>query len=89
MEWIFLLILLWNIIVFSMFGIDKYKAKKDRWRIPEHTLLTCAFLLGSFGGFAGMKIFHHKTLHKKFYIGLPLLLVLHLFLLILFVYYFH
>ena len=89
MEWIFLIILLWNIIVFSMFGIDKYKAKKNRWRIPEHTLLTCAFLLGSLGGFCGMKLFHHKTFRKKFYIGLPLMLVFHVFLLIVCTHYFH
>ncbi len=89
MKWFFLLVVLWNILVFLMFGIDKYKAKKNRWRIPEHTLLTCAFLLGSLGGFFGMKLFHHKTLHKKFYIGLPLMLVFHIFIFILFVYYFH
>ena len=88
-KWIVLALLLWNLIVFFIFGIDKAKAKKRRWRISEHTLLTCAFLLGSLGGLCGMKLFHHKTLHKKFYIGLPLMLVFHIFILILFIYYFH
>ena len=84
MKYLIFIFLFWNFIVFLLFGIDKYKAKKNRWRIPEHTLLTCSFLLGSLGGFAGMKIFHHKTRHKKFSIGLPLMLALHFFLFILF-----
>lgn len=54
-----------NVISFAAFGIDKWKARKDRWRIPERTLL----LLGLFGGIgqlAGMKVFHHKT-HKWYF----------------------
>lgn len=73
-------ILLWNGVVFLLFGIDKYKAKKGHWRIPEKTLLWCAFLLGSVGALLGMKTFRHKTLHNKFRIGLPLMVVFHLLL---------
>lgn len=65
-----------NLITFSAFGIDKWKAKHDRWRIPESTLLLLAFFGGSAGAFAGMKVFRHKTRHRKFTILVPLFLVL-------------
>ena len=65
-----------NVITFFLYGIDKWKAKKDRWRIPESTLLLLAVLGGSIGAWLGMKIWHHKTMHKKFKYGIPLILVL-------------
>ncbi|MDO4510189.1 MAG: DUF1294 domain-containing protein [Bacteroidales bacterium] len=65
-----------NALAFIAFGIDKLKAKRARWRIPEATLLTLAALGGSIGAWAGMKLWHHKTLHKKFKYGVPLLLAL-------------
>ena len=65
-----------NVITFFLYGIDKWKAKKDRWRIPESTLLRLAVLGGSIGAWLGMKIWHHKTMHKKFKYGIPLILVL-------------
>lgn len=61
-----------SIIAFVAFGIDKYRARHDRWRIPESTLLLLAFLGGAVGAFAGMRTFHHKTLHKRFTILVPL-----------------
>ena len=79
---IFYAVLLWNGVVFLLFGIDKYKAKKGLWRIPEKTLLWCALLFGSVGAFLGMKAFHHKTLHNKFRIGLPLMLIFHILLMV-------
>ncbi|MBO4765020.1 MAG: DUF1294 domain-containing protein [Bacteroidales bacterium] len=64
-----------NLLAFLLFGIDKWKARRDRWRIPEATLLLLAALGGSIGALAGMCVFHHKTKHKKFAIGLPLILL--------------
>ena len=65
-----------NVFKFFLYGIDKWKAKKDRRRIPESTLLLLAVLGGSIGAWLGMKIWHHKTMHKKFKYGIPLILVL-------------
>ena len=57
---------------------DKEKAKKNRWRIPESTLLTVAALGGSIGCYAGMRLFHHKTRKPKFYIGIPVIFAVQL-----------
>lgn len=65
-----------NIVAFIAFGVDKYKAKRDKWRIPESTLLTMAVLGGSIGALAGMRFWRHKTLHDKFRIGIPVIIVL-------------
>ena len=64
-----------NVVTFFMYGIDKWKAKRSKWRIPEATLLLMAVLGGSLGAWLGMKLWHHKTLHKKFRYGIPLILV--------------
>lgn len=55
--------------------IDKRKARKRKWRIPEATLLTVAALGGSVGSLAGMHLFHHKTRKPKFYLGIPMILI--------------
>ena len=65
-----------NIVAFFAFGIDKLKAKRDKWRIPESTLLSMAILGGSIGALAGMKVWRHKTLHDKFRIGIPVIIAL-------------
>lgn len=65
-----------NIVAFFAFGIDKLKAKRDKWRIPESTLLSMAVLGGSIGALAGMKVWRHKTLHDKFRIGIPVIIAL-------------
>ena len=65
-----------NIITFTMYGIDKLKAKKGKWRIPEATLLLLAIVGGSIGAWCGMKVWHHKTMHKKFKYGVPLILMI-------------
>lgn len=65
-----------NIITFILFGIDKFKAIKNRYRIPEFTLILFCFLFGSLGGIFGMYVFRHKTLKPKFFITVPLLLLL-------------
>ena len=68
----------WNLAVFCVYGLDKYKAQHDKWRIPEKTLLFLAFLFGGLGAFLGMRVFHHKTKHKLFTIGVTLCLLLNL-----------
>lgn len=65
-----------NIIAFFMYGLDKGKAKRGAWRIPEATLLGIAFFGGALGAFLGMKVFRHKTKHVQFFIGVPVMLVL-------------
>ena len=65
-----------NIATFILYGIDKYKAKKGRWRISEATLLLMAVIGGSIGAWAGMRLWHHKTMHKKFKYGIPVMIIL-------------
>ncbi len=73
---VFSTLLTWNLFVFVLYGVDKRKAKKGRWRISEKALLVCTLLLGGIGGFAGMRTFRHKTQHTKFRILVPLGLVI-------------
>ena len=65
-----------NIASFLLYGIDKYKAKKNKWRISEATLLTMAAIGGSIGAWAGMRLWHHKTMHKKFKHGIPVIMIM-------------
>ena len=65
-----------NAVTFIVYGIDKYKAKKAKWRISEATLLLLAVLGGSIGAWIGMKVWHHKTMHKKFKYGIPAILLI-------------
>ena len=65
-----------NIISFMVYGLDKLKAKQGKWRIPEATLLLQAIIGGSIGAWCGVKVWHHKTLHKKFRYGIPLIITL-------------
>jgi uncharacterized membrane protein YsdA (DUF1294 family) len=64
-----------NVVTFLVYGIDKWKAKRSKWRIPEATLLVLAIIGGSIGALLGMKVWRHKTQHKKFKYGLPLILL--------------
>ena len=64
-----------NVVTFCLYGIDKWKAKRGSGRISEATLLGLAVIGGSIGAWLGMKIWHHKTMHKKFKYGLPLILL--------------
>ena len=65
-----------NIATFFLYGIDKYKARKGRWRISEATLLMMAVIGGSIGAWSGMRLWHHKTMHKKFKYGIPIIIIL-------------
>ena len=67
-----------NVVTFTVYGIDKLRAKRGAWRIPEKTLFLLPILGGSVGAIAGMKVFHHKTKHWYFKYGLPLILSLQL-----------
>ena len=69
-------LLLVNAAGFLLMLVDKIKAKRNLWRIPEKTLMGVAIIGGSIGAIAGMKLFRHKTKHEKFYIGLPVILTL-------------
>lgn len=78
MFWKILLVylLIINAVGFLFMFIDKQKAKKKKWRIPEATLMGFAAIGGSIGALMGMYTFRHKTLHKKFTIGIPAILIL-------------
>jgi len=65
-----------NVATFFMYGIDKWKAKKSKWRIRETALLGLAILGGSIGACLGMKVWHHKTQHKKFKYGVPAIFII-------------
>lgn len=63
-----------NVLSFFIMGLDKVKAKKQRYRISENSLLFVALIGGSLGSYLGIYYFHHKTKHIKFYMGIPLIL---------------
>ena len=73
-------IIIMNILAYISMGLDKRKAIKHQYRIPEKTLFLLALLGGSLGSILGMKKFHHKTKHWYFKYGMPLILCLHLLL---------
>ena len=74
-----------NVVTFFMYGIDKWKAKKSKWRIRETALLGLAVLGGSIGAWLGMKVWHHKTQHKKFKYGVPAIIIIQLALIVYFI----
>ena len=74
MKFIIIYLLIINAVGLVLMRSDKKRSKNNRWRIPERTLIGIAILGGSVGIIAGMRIFHHKTMHAKFYIGIPLIL---------------
>ncbi len=71
---IYLLVI--NISAFLAMGIDKWKAKRGAWRIPEATLMSLVLLGGGIGGIAGMYTFRHKTKKPKFFLGFPIMLIM-------------
>ena len=86
MEQIAIYLLAINVASFVTYGIDKWKAKKAKWRIREASLLLLAVLGGSVGAWLGMRVWHHKTQHKKFKYGVPALIVVQLALIVYFLY---
>lgn len=67
-----------NLAAYMAMGVDKSRAKRGAWRIPEKTLFSLSLLGGSIGSLAGMYAFRHKTRHMKFVVGMPAVLVLHI-----------
>lgn len=78
--------LLVNLVAFGTMWLDKRKAKKGKWRIPERTLFIQAAIGGSMGALAGMYVFRHKTKHRKFVIGMPVILICHILIAVVVVY---
>ena len=78
MKLVLLYLLIINALGFALMLVDKHKAKKNRWRIPERTLMTVAFLGGSVGSLIGMYTVRHKTQHPKFTMGIPVILAVQL-----------
>ena len=68
-------LLVWNIIVFSIYGLDKFNAMNRRWRVSEKNLLSMAFFLGGIGALLGMLVFRHKRKRKKFRIWIPVAII--------------
>ena len=71
-----------NVLTFLLYGIDKWKSKRSRWRIPESVLLGLAAVGGSVGAWLGMRVWCHKTQHKKFRYGVPAILLAQIVLLV-------
>ena len=78
-----------NVITFFLYGIDKWKAKRSRWRISEAALIWLSVFGGSVGAWLGMKAWHHKTQHKKFKYGLPLILFAQMAIVIVYLFFFY
>ncbi len=76
MKWVCIYLLIISVIAFILYGIDKYRAVKKRWRIPEATLVLFAAIGGAAGALLGMFVWHHKTRKWKFRILVPLFLVI-------------
>lgn len=89
MNILIILIAALNAITFVVYGLDKLKAKKGWWRVPERTLLLLAFAGGSVGARLAMQVFRHKTQHAVFKYGVPLALFLHIVLVGWLIYRFH
>lgn len=76
MTYILIALFIVNIVAFALYGIDKYKAKHQKWRITERTLLLVAAVGGSIGALLGMQFFRHKTQHPQFKYGVPAILII-------------
>lgn len=89
MKYILYYLLIVNVLAFLLMLIDKEKAKKRKWRIPEATLMGFAAIGGSLGILMGMNTFRHKTLHRKFTLGVPVILVAQVVAAVILVYWFY
>lgn len=82
MKYLLVYLIIVNALTLLFMLVDKVKAKRNLWRIPERTLLSLCALGGSLGGLLGMKLFRHKTLHSHFSIGIPVMLAVHVVILV-------
>ena len=83
MKYLYLYLVIVNAAGFLSMLVDKQKARTGAWRIPERTLMVIAAIGGSLGSFLGMQLCRHKTKHPMFYIGVPVMLAVHAWLLVL------
>ncbi|MFD3156071.1 DUF1294 domain-containing protein [Haloimpatiens sp. FM7330] len=79
MKFLIIYLILINLYGVLLMFLDKYKSKHNKWRIPEKNLFMIALILGSLGIFIGMYLFRHKTKHQKFVIGIPLIMIIQIF----------
>ena len=79
---VFIYLVIINLIAYLLMAMDKSRARKHQWRIPEKTLFLSAILGGSIGAIAGMYTFHHKTRHWYFVIGMPAILIVQIALIV-------
>ena len=73
--WLAAYLVLMNLVTFWVYGADKRRARRGRWRVPEKTLFLLAALGGGLGALIGMRVWHHKTLHRSFRYGIPAILL--------------
>lgn len=78
MKYLAVYLVMMNLAAFALMGIDKSRARRHAWRIPEKTLFLSAAFGGSLGAILGMQVFHHKTKHWYFVVGMPLIFALQL-----------
>ena len=71
-----IIVAVWNVFTFALYGVDKIKANAKKWRVSESFLILCAFLMGSVGALLGMSVFRHKTKNAKFKLLIPLAFIL-------------
>ena len=83
-NFLYIYIVIINVVTLFIYGLDKSKAKAGQWRIPEAQLIFLAVIGGSVGALVGMKVFHHKTRKSKFKIGVPAILIIQLIIYFLF-----
>ena len=75
-KYLIIFVLVMTVITFVVFGVDKWKAKNDKWRTPESTLFLLAIFGGCIGALLGMQVWRHKTQYWSFRLGIPLILLL-------------
>lgn len=78
MKYLAVYLVMINLAAFALMGVDKSRARRHAWRIPEKTLFLSAVFGGSLGAILGMQVFHHKTKHWYFVVGMPLIFALQL-----------
>lgn len=78
MKYLAVYLVMINLAAFALMGVDKSRARRHAWRIPEKTLFLSAVFGGSLGAILGMQVFHHKTKHWHFVVGMPLIFALQL-----------
>lgn len=79
-NYLYIYLIVINLIGFITMYSDKQKSERRQWRVPEARLFGIAIILGSIGILSGMYVFHHKTKHMKFVLGIPIILIMQIML---------